>query len=39
MNKLKKDSETARNFVLRMEKAIDEIKEEEIKKILEKIQK
>lgn len=38
LNKLKKDSETARSFLLRMEKVIAEIEKEQINKIIEKIE-
>jgi len=37
INKLKKDSETARSFLLRMEKAIAETEKEQISRIIEKI--
>lgn len=35
--KLKQDSETARNFVLRIEEVIDELTEEQIKRLREKL--
>ncbi len=37
LNKLKKDSETARNFVLKMEEVIENLTEEQIKVIREKL--